>query len=115
MRVIVCGGRELDNVAYIWASLDRVYAEKPFTHFMQGGARGVDAIAREWAITKPGIETYVCKADWDKHGKAAGPLRNAHMLEWKPNLVIAFPGGRGTADMVRRAKAAKIPVKIIAE
>ena len=113
MRVIVCGGRELDNVAYIWSRLDRIHAETPFTHFMQGGARGVDAIAREWATTKPGVEMYVCKADWDKHGKAAGPMRNARMLEWKPDLVVAFPGGRGTADMVKRAKAAGVCVKQI--
>ena len=115
MRVIVCGGRELANAAFVWLNLDRIHAEKPFTHFMQGGARGADAIARDWAITKPGIEMYICKANWDKDGKAAGPIRNARMLEWKPDLVVAFPGGRGTADMVRQAKTAGIPVKQISD
>ena len=103
----------MDNVAYIWSTLDRLHTEKPFTHFMQGGARGVDAIAREWAITKSGVEMYVCKAEWDKYGKTAGPRRNARMMEWNPDLVIAFAGGRGTADMVRRAKAAGVIVKEI--
>lgn len=47
------------------------------------------------------------------NGKAAGPIRNQRMLdEGKPDLVVAFPGGRGTADMVRRAKAAGVPVRL---
>jgi hypothetical protein len=50
-------------------------------------------------------------ADWKKHGRAGGPIRNQQMLdEGKPDLVVAFPGGKGTADMVRRARAAGIPV-----
>jgi hypothetical protein len=77
---------------------------------MQGGARGVDSFAREWATTKH-IGRWVCNAEWDKHGRSAGPRRNARMLEWKPDLVIAFPGGRGTADMVAKAEAAGISVR----
>jgi len=51
------------------------------------------------------------RAKWSKHGRAAGPIRNQEMIdECKPDLVVAFPGGRGTADMVRRAKAAGIRV-----
>jgi len=50
-------------------------------------------------------------ANWRTHGKAAGPIRNQQMLdEGRPHLVVAFPGGTGTADMVRRAKAAGVPV-----
>lgn len=111
MRVLVCGGRDFTNVAYIWTKLDRLHAEHPITHLIHGGARGADTIAGDWAKTKPGIERYVCRADWEKHGKAAGPKRNARMLEWKPDLVVAFPGGRGTADMVRRSKEAGVEVK----
>ena len=45
----------------------------------------------------------------------AGPRRNARMLaEGKPDLVVAFPGGRGTADMVSKARAAKVEVMEIA-
>ena len=47
-------------------------------------------------------------ADWTKHGKAAGPIRNQKMLDECPDLVVAFPGGKGTADMVRRAMKAGI-------
>lgn len=110
MRVLVCGGRDFDNRAFVWTHLDRIHADSPITALMQGGARGVDRLASEWAASKPDIQRFVCKADWAKHKKAAGPIRNARMLEWKPEIVVAFPGGNGTADMVRRAKAAAIPV-----
>jgi len=50
-------------------------------------------------------------AEWDKFGRRAGPLRNEQMLrEGKPDVVVAFPGGRGTAHMVRIAKEAGIDV-----
>jgi hypothetical protein len=56
------------------------------------------------------IDVYV--AQWKKHGRAAGPIRNQRMLdEGKPDLVVAFPGGRGTADMIRRAERAGVPVQ----
>jgi hypothetical protein len=48
-------------------------------------------------------------ADWTKHGKAAGPIRNQEMID-EADALAAFPGGRGTADCVRRAKAKGIPI-----
>jgi len=51
------------------------------------------------------------KADWHLHGKAAGPKRNQRMLDHgRPKRVIAFPGGKGTADMVDRARVAGVDV-----
>ena len=107
MRVIVCGTRERCNTVWIWRKLDEFHAERKFTSFMQGGQTGVDLAAKEWARKTPGLERYECKADWDRLGPAAGPIRNSRMLEWKPDLVIAFPGPKsvGTWDMVRKAKA----------
>lgn len=116
MRVLICGGRTFDSPAQMWLVLDRLHAERKFTALIQGGnpgkdgKPGADRLAKEWARTKPEIERYESKADWKKHGLKAGPLRNAHMLEWKPDLVVAFPGGDGTADMVRRARKAGIEV-----
>jgi hypothetical protein len=111
MKVIVCGGRDFPSPAQIWNELDRLHAEYAFTELMHGGARGVDSFAREWAATKPEIRRYVCNAEWGKYGKAAGPKRNSRMLQWNPDLVIAFPGGAGTADMIRQSEAAGIPVR----
>jgi hypothetical protein len=82
---------------------------------IHGKAKGADRIADEWAVVNflP-IEEY--PADWDAHGKAAGAIRNQQMLdEGKPDMVVAFPGRVGTADMVRRARKAGIRVAEIKE
>jgi len=76
-----------------------------------GMARGADMLAWQWAHDF-GIPTCEFPADWDRHRRSAGTIRNEQMLrEGKPDLVIAFPGGRGTAHMVRIAKAAGVPVR----
>lgn len=92
---------------------------------IEGGAPGADTAAAEWHRAFYGHrpdqhEQY--PADWEKHGKAAGPIRNQQMLdEGKPDIVFAFknefgvrswPRG-GTEDMVARAKAAGIPYYIV--
>lgn len=95
----------------MWAHLDRLHAARKFTAIIQGGARGADNLAKEWARTKPGIQRFECKAKWEEHGRrAAGPLRNTRMLEWLPNLVVAFPDpdSKGTWDMINKARAAGI-------
>jgi hypothetical protein len=109
VRVIVCGGRDFRSPAQVWRALDKFHAERTITELMQGGATGVDQFARDWAAHN-GIKRYVCRADWERYGRAAGPKRNARMLEWKPDMVIAFPGGRGTANMVKQASEAGVPV-----
>ncbi len=77
---------------------------------ISGMARGVDTLAVDWAINN-WCKWHEFPADWEANGTAAGPIRNQKMLdEGKPDLVIAFPGGSGTADMVRRAKAAGVKV-----
>jgi hypothetical protein len=111
MKIIVCGSRNFKSPAHVFRALDRLHQERPITALMQGGATGADTFAKEWAMTKPEIQRYVCKAEWDKYGHAAGPIRNARMLEWEPDLIVAFEGGDGTADMVRKAEAAGVPVQ----
>lgn len=110
MRVLVCGGRDYADQATLFGALDMLAERGPINSIIQGGASGADKLARMWAITRnEHIDEY--PADWRTHGKAAGPIRNQRMLdEGKPDLVMAFPGGRGTADMVRRAKAANLHV-----
>jgi predicted Rossmann-fold nucleotide-binding protein len=110
MKVLVCGGRNFRSPAQVWRALDDLHARHGFTALMQGGASGADAMARDWATTKPAIQRFVCRADWDKHGRAAGPIRNARMLEWQPDMVVAFPGGRGTENMVAQAERAGVTV-----
>lgn len=107
-RVLVCGGRDFQDMKWLTKVLDGL-SPRP-TLIIQGGAFGADACASEWAYKRDVLERQF-SADWKKHGRAAGPIRNQQMLdEGQPHLVIAFPGGNGTADMVRRAKAAGVRV-----
>lgn len=110
MKVVVCGGRNFRSPAQVFNELDRLHKEYNFTELMQGGAKGADQCAKDWARGKPKIQRHECKADWDRHGVWAGPERNKRMVEWKPDLVIAFPGGKGTANMVKQAREAGIKV-----
>jgi predicted Rossmann-fold nucleotide-binding protein len=111
-RVLVCGGRDYADRGAVYASLDSLHAEHGFTMLIAGGARGADTLAVEWARDR-GIRTEVYMADWKRLGRAAGPVRNKRMLtEGKPNLVVAFPGGSGTANMVAQARAAGLRVFI---
>jgi hypothetical protein len=112
MRVLICGGRSYTDKAVMWNVLDSL-GPPEITEIISGMAPGADAIAAEWAI-RFGFPLQKFPADWTVYGRAAGPIRNQRMIdEGKPELVIAFPGGKGTADMVRRAKAAGIPVREI--
>src|SRR5689334_6115167 len=109
-RVLVTGGRHYDNAVEVQRALDSVVGRFGLPTVIHGGATGADQLAARWAF-RVGASVVARPADWKRHGGMAGPLRNREMLELKPNLVIAFPGGRGTADMVRRARAAGVPVE----
>lgn len=111
MRVLVCGGRDYRNWKRLRFVLNRIHKYHGVDVLIEGGAKGADLMASSWAAIN-GVPAIRFPADWHRHGKAAGHIRNQQMLdEGKPDLVVAFPGGKGTADMVRRARKAKIPVQ----
>ena len=62
-----------------------------------------------------GLDVEVHPADWRRYGKAAGPKRNQEMLESGLDYAIGFPGGRGTADMLRRVQGAGVPWAMVNE
>ncbi len=89
---------------------DLVHAKGMPDTIIHGLALGADLMAEDWGI-RYALNIRRFKADWDTHGKAAGPIRNQQMIDQgKPDLVIAFPGGRGTADMVAKTREAGIDV-----
>lgn len=111
MRLLVCGGRNFDDWPLLDRSIRALIAMRSWPEaIISGMARGADEMAADWA-KRNAITVLSFPADWEKHGKKAGPIRNQQMLdEGKPDIVLAMPGGRGTADMVARAKKAKVPV-----
>jgi len=113
--------------ARIAAVLDALALEVGKFELIHGGARGADSIAEGWAgkkgfpwrsfpadwenITRPGAVIKLRKKDRKPYDALAGHVRNAKMLEQKPDLVVAFPGGTGTADMIERARKAGVEVR----
>jgi hypothetical protein len=111
MRVLVCGGRSYDNRDRLFSVLDQISRDTfPIGLIIHGGAPGADTLAKQWAESRR-VTYWAFPAQWAKHGPAAGPIRNAEMLEEaEPDIVVAFPGGSGTADMKRRAVIAGVKV-----
>jgi hypothetical protein len=122
MRVIVTGGRDYDpygegrsKVGLILTAISQIKPIKTIVHGRcwtkdEDTKTGADFWAFIWAKNNTGVEEEGHPADWAKHGKPAGPIRNSKMAKLGADLCIAFPGGRGTADMVDKATRAGIPV-----
>ena len=112
MRALVCGGQQYNDYDHVCEVLDS-FADshgRTITLVIHGAAPGADSLAGLWADAR-NIPARAFPADWRAHGRAAGPIRNARMLaEGKPDVVIAFPGGRGTSDMVTKARRAGVRV-----
>lgn len=113
MIVLVCGGREFNNKSLLYSTLNAY--RKMIDRIIHGGCRGADRLAGLYAFEQY-IPCTVFKAHWDQFGKSAGFRRNQQMLdEGSPDLVIAFQGGMGTADMVSRAVKRGVEVKNVLE
>jgi ABC-type Fe3+-hydroxamate transport system substrate-binding protein len=132
-RILVCGGRTFGRVphdipakdlpqAMLQAEQEKIYLREVLNRLtatldveciIDGDAKGADRLAGKWAVKNDfkRLAFPITSADWKRLGKGAGHIRNKQMIdEGKPTLVIAFPGGTGTKDMVAQAKEAGIPV-----
>lgn len=113
MRLLICGDRNWDNVESVLAQIELLNPSV----VIEGEATGADIIAREVA-KHLGVPVLAFPADWNKHGRAAGPIRNAQMLkEGRPDFVLAFhhniEKSKGTKNMIMIAEKAGIPTKVI--
>jgi predicted Rossmann-fold nucleotide-binding protein len=112
MRILVCGGRNYDDYKCVYKVLYTFYRYVPFSldlTIVEGGCTGADSLARKFAkVVGCSVETHY--AEWETHGKKAGPIRNQKMVDLGADFCIAFPGGRGTDDLVSRAREAGITV-----
>lgn len=110
MRVLVCGGRAFNDKRLVALTLSPLHRDRCFSALIHGAASGADEIGHLWAEFA-GVPVERFPAQWGQFGPAAGPIRNRQMLvEGKPDLVVAFPGGRGTANMVAQAREAGVEV-----
>lgn len=124
MIIIVTGSRDWTDKRAIKLALDECVRDSPPRHLFEGGAKGLDILAREVANDYIWlIDVHTVRADWAKHGKAAGPIRNTEMLKAAlelqertlyPIRCLAFPLPQsvGTWDMIRKAVAAGVRTTI---
>lgn len=120
--VLVCGSRDRAVVSYgfVEQAMPRYLTPGDGSVLViHGGAGGTDEYVDHWCHIN-GIHTAEIKALWDwnrrkGNERVAGPIRNGVMAALKPAECLAFPGGRGTADMVRRMEAAGVPVTKVSD
>ena len=115
-RVLICGDRNWKDCGIIEGLVKNL---PEGSVVIQGMCRGADMIARNAAI-KHGVSYEDYPADWDKYGKAAGPIRNKQMLdEGKPDSVYAFhpdlSKSKGTKNMIEQARKRGIEVIVVNE
>jgi ABC-type Fe3+-hydroxamate transport system substrate-binding protein len=114
MEVLVCGGRNYSDKLKVFKTLYQIDAAIGISTVITGGCTGADTLAGLWAQENTKVLTVV-PADWALHGRKAGPIRNEKLLDLRPDLVVAFPGGRGTEDMVKKAIKQGVSVRIVDE
>lgn len=108
MKLIIAGGRSFkgDKIHLQW--LDSIHEQHRVTEVVSGKAPGADHFGEQWAAMR-NIPVTPFPADWNKHGRAAGPIRNRQMAGYADGLA-AFPGGKGTANMLRQAADAELTI-----
>jgi hypothetical protein len=114
LRVLVCGSRDWEDHEAITRRLSALPGEHRPVTIVQGGARGADRMAAR-AARYWGFDVEEHPADWEKHGKIAGPIRNREMLDSGIDLVLAFQrdGSRGTQHTIDEARRRGIPVEVV--
>lgn len=98
MKTIIAGGRDYNITDEDFKALDAL----DITEVVSGCARGADSGGEAWARSR-GIPVKQFPANWNAHGKSAGMIRNGEMADYAQALAV-FPGGKGTANMISRAK-----------
>lgn len=117
LRVVTIGGRHYTDKVAVMQVLDLLGRADEDKYRMphglwvaHGGASGADTLVDDYCVVN-WVPVLVYEADWSKHGRKAGPIRNIEMLQdFQPQLVVAFPGGRGTAHCARAARDRGISV-----
>jgi len=108
MKVIIAGTRTLDDPLLVDSA---VYLSRyNISEVISGGCKGIDQWGEVWA-KKQGIPIKIFQADWDKYGRAAGPIRNALMAEYANALILIWDGkSKGSLNMLCNAN--KLGLKI---
>lgn len=116
MIILITGSRDFDDGSLMENTLLNISHGYDDVTVVHGGAKGADSLAGKIAEFH-GWDVVCFPAQWDIHGKAAGPIRNQQMVEYGPDIAVSFPIGqsRGTRDCMNRVRKAGIPVVVVGE
>lgn len=114
-KVIVAGSREFTDKDYIYTKLNELlegYKEFNEVEIVQGECRGVDIIAKQYAIDN-NLPYKSFPANWNLYGKSAGVLRNIEMAKYSDVLIAFYGGSRGTSNMIKEARKHGLKIHIV--
>lgn len=109
-KVIVAGSRDITDFTTVQGAIN----DSPFTptEIVSGGADGVDALGEKWSRLNS-VDAKTFQANWNKHGKSAGPKRNKKMANYADAAVIVWDGeSAGTRNMLENALASRLDVYV---
>lgn len=112
-KVIIAGGRDFTNYEVLKYAVNEKLSGITEVEIVCGGAAGADELGK-WYANEMGLGIKEFPADWKKHGKAAGPIRNLEMANYADALIAFWDGkSKGTKDMIDKAKTKNLRVQIV--
>lgn len=116
IRVIIAGGRDFRDYRYLKQECDFMLSKLINTNkieIVSGGANGADKLGEYYAKENE-FKLTVMKADWDKHGRSAGYIRNAEMAEYATHVLVFWDGkSRGSKHMIDIANERKLKCRVV--
>ncbi|RWZ87189.1 MAG: DUF2493 domain-containing protein [Hydrotalea sp. AMD] len=110
MRTIIAGSRNFNDYELLCAVIESCPWE--ITTIVSGKARGADSLGEKYAKDND-IPVDEFPANWNLHGKGAGPIRNQQMAENAEALIVLWDGiSTGTKDMISRARKSNLKIMI---
>ena len=123
-KIIIAGGREFNDYDMLKSEMDKYLFEDVGISTATGGypdevevvtgcARGADALGERYAVDNGYLVTYF-PANWDQHGRAAGPIRNREMAEYAGTCVVFWDGkSRGSKNMIDTARELGLDTHVV--
>ena len=111
-RVIIAGSRNFNDYEYLKKYMDFLLQNKKEVVILCGEARGADSLGKRYAQER-GFPVQSFPADWQRFGRAAGPLRNRQMSACADACVVFWVGGSaGSANMIEEARRAGLALRV---